>query len=290
MLAAVPERPKIADAPLSVVLLARSGDAEAQAVAQDWLAWLAQRPGDAELLLIHDADEATPENSAPRDPRRRDIHQVAPPGIGPCLQTGIWLARHPLLLTAPCDRQYRPADLQRLFDQIDQVDLVAGCRVHRPPPAWLRALGFVRWLLTIVLLGYGPEPRASWLGWGGFGRRWRARHILGVKVQDAECPVRLYRTEVLRRFPIQARGSFAHVEVLAKANHLGCLMAEIPMPWTPPANLQPDATWAADYKTVKRRPDFGPPLLPTGTPANDLLASDHGSKPGNLSAPSKLGG
>ncbi|MCI0684766.1 MAG: hypothetical protein L0Y71_21930 [Gemmataceae bacterium] len=258
MLAAVPERPKIADAPLSVVLLAPAAG-DRQAVVRDWLAWLEQRAGDAELLLILDGGRGDEIQS---HPRLRIVHHVEPPGIGPSLQTAVWLVRFPLMLTAPCDRQFRPADVQGLFALIDQVDFVAGCRVAAPPPAWLHVLGLVKRIVTRIVLGYADEPRVSWLGWRGFWRRFRARHIFGVKLQDSGCPLRLYRSEALRQFPIQSRGTFAWVEVAAKANDLGCWMAEAAIPWTPPNEppIEPDDPhWRADARLVRRAPDFGSP-------------------------------
>jgi hypothetical protein len=167
------------------------------------------------------------------------------------------MARFPLALTAPADRQFQPADAKALFEAIDKVDLVAGCRVAAPPPSWLRVLGFMKRIATRILLGCADEPRLSWLGWQGFWRRLHTYHIFGVKLQDSECPLRLYRTEVLRRFPIQARGSFAMVEVVAKANDLGCWMAEAPVPWNRPPNEAVDPHWNADARLVRRSPDFG---------------------------------
>jgi hypothetical protein len=252
---AVAERPKIADAGLSVILLApATGDLDP--VVRDWLTWLEQRPGDSEILLVLDGCvlEASLSHS-----RLRVVHQVAPAGIGPSLQSAIWLARFPLALTAPADRQFQPADVQPFFAAIDQVDLVAGSRVADRPPWWLRVLGFLKRMATRILLGYADEPRVSWLGWQGFWRRLHTRHIFGVKLQDSECPLRLYRTEVLRRFPIQARGSFAVVEAAAKANDLGCWMSETPVPWNRPANEAPDPHWKADARLVRRSPDFGNP-------------------------------
>ena len=278
MLAAVPERPKIADAPLSVVLLARPGVEDLHTIVRAWLAWLGQRPGDTELLVVFDDANAETSALAIDDARLRIIHHVAPPGVGPSLQTAIWFARYPLLLTATGDRQFQPDDAQRLFVLIDQVDLVTGCRVAGPPPRWLRALGLVKRILTRIFLGYASERRASWLGWRGIGRRCFVRFFFGVQLHDVECPLRLYRTEMLRRFPIQARGSFAQVEILAKANHLGCWMAEAPVPWSPPAHAEPDPLWKADGKMVRRNPDFGSPAvtenaaLPAGVGSRDLIA------------------
>ena len=256
MLSAVLERPKIADAALSVVLFAPVGGTDLEAVVRTWLAWLDQRPGAAELLLILDGAGAERELHLD-DPRLRIIHHVAPSGLGACLQTAIWLARHPLLLTSFADRQFQPADAERLFQHIDQVDIVSGSRVPGLPPLWLRGLGVVKRVLTRVLLGYAGEPRAAWLGWPGWWRRFWIRIIFGLKMRDTQSMFRLCRAEAMQRFPIQARGSFALVEVLAKANHLVGLLAEAPVPWTPPILEEPDAFWSADAATVRRDPDFG---------------------------------
>lgn len=251
----MPELPKIADAPLSVVLLAADVGDELGAVVQNWLDWLGQRPGESEVLVVVPDAEATNQRALHSDPRLRIIRHVAPPGNGACLQSAVALARHPQLLTATADRQFQPGDASKLLEQIDQVHLVCGCRVAAPP-YWLRALGLVKRVLTRILLGYADEPRASWLGWRGLWQRCRIRVVFGVKLNDAECSFRLYRTEVLRRFPIQSQGNFAQVEVVAKANHLGCWMAEVPVSWLPRMRNDPDAQWAIDFKTVRRRPEF----------------------------------
>lgn len=276
MHAAVAERPKVADAPLSVVLLAPIGGQDVDAVVRSWLEWLNQRASEAEVLLVLDS---SPNFNPPIDDARlRIVHHVAPAGFGACLQTAVWLVRHPLMLTATADHQFQPLDAKRLFEHIDQTDLVSGFRVPGPPPLWLRILGIAKRLLTRFLLGYVDAPRAAWLGWAGLGRRIWLRLIFGVKLHDALCVLRLYRTEVLRRFPIQSRGTFALVEVLAKANHLGCWMADAPAPWTPSAADEPDPYWKSDEETLLKRPDFGDPVLPrsselrAGVGASDLIA------------------
>jgi len=121
----------------------------------------------------------------------------------------------------PADKQFQPADLKRLLGEINQVDFVTGYRVHRPVPGWLSALDFCWHWLARLLFGYETERRDAWLGWSGWGRRWLARWIFGLRVNDAECVFRLARREVFRRIPIQSRSALAHFEVLAKANHLG---------------------------------------------------------------------
>ena len=53
-----------------------------------------------------------------------------------------------------------------------------------------------------------------------------ARILFGLRYHDVACPFRLFRRDILARIPIQSDGPFAHVELLAKANFLGCLMGE----------------------------------------------------------------
>src|SRR5262245_32546376 len=266
----MPELPKIADAPLSVVLLAPKEGDERDAAVQAWLEWLGQRPGDAELLVVLPDAESAGQDAAASDSRLRIIHHVVPSGSGACLQTAVALTRYPLLLFATADRQFRPADAALLLAQIDQVHIVCGCRVAAPPPFWLRALGLVKRLLTRILLGYAEQPRAAWLGWPGLWQRWRIRLVFGVKLHDAACVFRLYRADVLRRFPVQSQGDFAHVEAIAKANHLGCWMAEVPVSWSPPPRKNADPHWATDVKTIRRRPEF----VTSGSRREESAAAD----------------
>ena len=58
--------------------------------------------------------------------------------------------------------------------------------------------GFIR-----VLFGLSLPPRLCWLGVSGWGRRWLARWLFGVRVQDPECAFRLFRRSIFRRIPIQ---------------------------------------------------------------------------------------
>jgi hypothetical protein len=250
-----PQRPPIAAAALSVVLLARPGFADVHSVVQDWAAWLDEHHPDYELIVVGDV----PLEGMSR-PKLRLVHHLGAPGMGPSLQTGIWLARQPLLFYTVCDRQFQPADLQRLLEAIDKVDLVAGYRVHGRVPSWLRGLNLLKRLGQGVLLGYMGEARDQWLGWSSLWGRFVIRRLFGLQMRDPQSPFALFRREIFRRIPIQSRGNMAAVEILAKANHLGCWIAEVPVAWTP--DHSPDEHFWADLKALFRRPDFGPALLP----------------------------
>src|ERR1019366_6536022 len=91
----------------------------------------------------------------------------------------------------------------------------------------------------------------------GWGRRWVARWFFGLRVNDPECPFQLARREIFQHIPLQSQGSFAQIEMLAKANHLTCLIAEEPLTWTPPTQLVREAmSFSDDMWRVFRHPKF----------------------------------
>jgi glycosyltransferase involved in cell wall biosynthesis len=239
-----PERPPISQSPLSVVLLAFNAAPDLEEVVTAWDTYLADMSRRYEILLVNDGstDDTGPraDQLAAQKPHLRVLHDERHSGVGAALRTGIREASHPLVLTVPCDKQFQPPDLYRIFEAIDQVDLVVGYRVGLPVPLVPRIWDFMRLLLARVFLGAPLEPRSSWPGWAGWRRRWLARWLFGVRVQDPECLLRLYRRTIFERLPLQSDSSVAQLEILAKANHLECIMAEVPVSWLPPRNLPPD--------------------------------------------------
>jgi hypothetical protein len=153
-----------------------------------------------------------------------------------------------------------------LLDAIDRVDLVTGCRAGRAPWWWRGLAALLRGVIR-VLFGLTLPPRLCWLGASGWGRRWLARWVFGVRVQDPECAFRLFRRSVFRRLPIQTDGDFAQVEILAKANFLGHLLDEVQVSHRPAgagdrlAAGPPQHLWR-DVRRLFTAADFGPVTLP----------------------------
>jgi len=262
----------IAGASISVVLTASSICPAAAEVVSAWREYLASLNREFQILI------AGPESSvnllALREAGLQDdshcqiLTYADPEGDGPALRTALAAARHPLIVTAPCDKQYQPKELERFLGIINEVHLASGYRVYQPVSAWLAWVDLGKRILSRILLGYWPPPRECWLGARGWGRRAVARWIFGLRLQDVECRFRLFRREILDQFPIQSRGDFTQIEVLAKANHLGCVMAEIPVSWAPPPQIPRDATFAADAKLVFHDAVFRDP---TAKPAEEKV-------------------
>ncbi len=263
------ERAPIRQAPISVVLTAYQNALEVHEVVAAWQTHLESLERTCEIIVVDDGSSddtrAQVEALCPRFPNLRLSYLEPHGGIGNALQIGISAAQHPLLVTAPCDKQFFPPDLTRALDAIDQVDLVAGYRVGKPLPLWLRVWDGIRSVLGRILLGATPDKRDCWLGWRHWRTRCAARWIFGVRVHDPECPFRLYRREVFRRIPIQCQSSAAHIEILAKANHLECIMAEVPVSWEPSKSVALDTVESRYWKELRRlfrRPEFGPAQTP----------------------------
>jgi dolichol-phosphate mannosyltransferase len=251
-----PERPPIAAAPISVVLPLYNAEAYLEQAASDWTAHLDGLSRDYELLLVDDGStDATAERAdaqAGRHARVRVLRHPAREGIGAVLRTGLAAATHPLLACTDFGDPYSVAALDRLLEVIDHVDLVSGYRAWEPP-----ALGRpLRWLIRTVF-GIEAAPRDF------FGRlAWRLpnRALFAVRLTDVTCGFRLYRRTMFERLRIQSNGPFAQVEVLAKANFLGCMMTEVPVHYRPRGPLDSGAELRqilAEARRVFSDPDFG---------------------------------
>ena len=132
--------------------------------------------------------------------------------------------------------------------QIDKVDVVSGYRVWQ-----------------------SSRPRRPLRR---FAYRTLLRLLFGLRLIDVDCPFKLFRRSVFARIPIQSNGPFAHAEILAKANFLGCIMTEVPVRYEPGnrgAGTHPfPATWRREAFRVFFHPDFGPPFLPEEAPPPQL--------------------
>src|SRR5262249_52946058 len=145
------------------------------------------------------------------------------------------------LFYTTCDEQYQPADLGPMLQQIDQVDVVGGYRR--------------------MSSGRNPRGKREW----AFGKLIRV--LFAVRMRDLGCFYLLGRRSIFRRIPIQSDTSFAHVEILAKANFLGCLMTEVPVSYRfqPPRTPTMPEQRLRDLIRVFSHPDFGPPCIPDET-------------------------
>ena len=201
------------------------------------------------------------------------LRHDAPRGVGAALRTALGAAKAPLFFYTLCDPRYRPDDLPRLFQTIDPVHLVSGYRAGRPAPLTWRVLGAIVRVFCRVVFSAAPPPLPGWLGFKGHAARLLARVLFGVRNRDVLCPYRLMRRDIFGRIPLQSDGPFVHVEILAKANFIGCILAEdVPLgdpgrPVKAEARDGPGDHFWKDCRRLLDRPDFGPAVLPAATEA-----------------------
>ena len=256
------QRPAIATLPISVVLFAQALSTDTPDSLGAWRRYLDMLGRAYEILLIQetrpevslDVTDELPEAAKPT----RTFPYDRSRGFRDALNEAIRSARHPLVAFCPADKQYQPSELECMLKVIDKVDLVVGYRAGGQAPPWRVALDTLLALVGRLVIGVPLGPRTCWLGAEGWGRRWLARWIFGVRVVDPECPFRLARREIFQHLPIQSGGPFVQVEMLAKANHLSHYLAEEPVTWTPPEMpTSGPITFGQDARLVFGAPDFG---------------------------------
>ncbi len=289
----VPTLPPIADAPLSVVLLLTHEQARVEELVAEWVTFLNGLDREYEILLVDDATPEPTASAAARLPERftrlRLIRHPAPQGEGATLRSALVEARHPLLFYARCDPRYQPADLKKLLRSIDQVHLVGGYRAGRPVPWAWQVFGYFHRGLYRLLFSYSPPPLPGWLGWKRHLGSALARLAFGVRYRDAGCPFLLARREIFARIPLQSDSRFVHVEILAKANFLGCLLGEeVPLAYAhrqvaPEESTSPLGEILIAAKRLFQHPDFGPLVLAA---AHNLTLVESAPAPDSEAIPS----
>jgi glycosyltransferase involved in cell wall biosynthesis len=261
-----------------VLLPVHNQAAGLESITENWLRALSRLERQVEFVVINDASTddsaAIAGKLAGRHPEMRVLKHDQRQGYGAALRAGVAAASQPLVFYTACDYPYPPADLAKLLEVIDGADVVSGCRTD-PVPGWLRRLGSAYRLFARVVFGVEPEPRPGWRGWPAWREALWLRLAFGLRLWDPMSAYKLFRRSVLERIPIQSNGEFVHAELLAKANFMGCLMAEVPIGRLP-GNFKgiaeppaPGTEVGREARTVFRRPVFAVPKPPE-PPENEM--------------------
>ncbi|OAI38937.1 hypothetical protein AYO40_01490 [Planctomycetaceae bacterium SCGC AG-212-D15] len=252
------KRAPIASAPLSIILTV-AGATGWEDTLGDWVGYLNGLDREYELLLVSERPDVTVDAAAGRYTRAKAMPAPDHPGFGAALARGIAAAQMPLLFYGRCEPAYKPPEIQKLLKHIDPRDLVVG---RRSLPAGV------------------PPPR------GRLTQRLLARLLFGIRLADVGCPFLLARRHIFARIPIQSHGLFAHAEVIAKANFLGCLMMDTPIAYQPASPPPRDPTLKEVWPDLRRvffHPDFGPAdvrlvLTDGGVPAKSEVKIPDGER------------
>jgi dolichol-phosphate mannosyltransferase len=157
-----------------------------------------------EVLVVDDgstdATAAIVAEEAAVRPHVRLLRHEGNRGYGAALRTGFEAARFERVAFTDADCQFHLDDLSRLLPLTDRVPVAVGYREDRKDP-WRR-----RFLS------------------GGFNLM--ARTLMGTRVRDCDCALKVFRREALARLLPETDGFFVNAEMLARARQLGYEVAE----------------------------------------------------------------
>ena len=166
-----------------------------------------------EIIVVDDgsADDTAAEvfRILPHAPHTRVVWHDANRGYGAALRTGFEAARFNLIAFTDADCQFDLTDLARLVPLAAEVPVVAGYRAARKDP---RRRRFLSW-------GYNVLARA----------------LLGTRVRDVDCALKVFRRDALAGLLPESRGFFVNTEMLTRARQLGLEVAEVPVAHRPRA-------------------------------------------------------
>lgn len=262
------------------LVLTVAGDAPHGALLSSWRTALQQLEVPYEIIVVSTCEQQTVRRMLPNLPEIRWEYLELPTGVGGCLRAALPLVRHPFLLHLTLDYPYSPAELKPMWERIhlrDEYlnkppDLVNGCRNGRPAPLPWRLLIRSWQLFWRIFSGFPRRDLAPWYGPRAEWLRWLARWVYGIPLHDPFSGCKLYRTEFLRRFPIQSGGPFVHVEIAAKATFLTSIVDEVVLRPQPAAVTVPSlAALRSDCWRCLTDPQFT--MSPTTPPASTAPAN-----------------
>ena len=165
---------------------------------------LAKLAVDYEVLVVDDGSSdgtADAVRKAVRGrPRVRLLQHDTNRGYGAALRTGFEAARFDRVAFTDADCQFHLSDLACLLPLTEDHPVAVGYRQQRQDSRWR----------CFISRSYNALVRL----------------LLGTRVRDIYCALKVFRRDMLARLLPQARGFFVNTEMLARARQYGCRVAE----------------------------------------------------------------
>lgn len=168
---------------------------------------LAAIAADYEILIVddgsRDATAALVADECQKRPHVRLLRHEHNRGYGAALRTGFEAARFERVAFTDADCQFELTDLAELVPLTDTYPLAVGYRAARQD-SWRRV--FVSRSYNLLV-----------------------RTLLGTRVRDCDCALKVFRKEVLAELLPETNGFFVNTEMLTKARQLGHELVEVPV-------------------------------------------------------------
>lgn len=175
---------------------------------------LASITPDHEIVIVDDAStDATgtiADELARADPRIRVVHNPRNLRLGGTLRAGYAVASKELVLYTDADLPFDLHEAVRAVRLLEyqEADVLAAYRFDRTGEGSLRAFYAWAWNATV---------------------RW----AFGLHVKDVNFAFKLFRRELLDRFPLKSEGSFIDAEFLVRCRNAGAVIVQIGVDYFP---------------------------------------------------------
>lgn len=190
---------------LSLVIPAYNEEAVITAAVAEADAALARAFTEYEVLVVDDGSRdgtfAAASAAAAGRPNVRVLRHEGNRGYGAALRTGFEAARFDRVAFTDADCQFDLADLARMAPLADDAPIVAGWRIDRKDP----------WRRRFYSRGYNRIVRT----------------LLGTRVRDCDCALKVFRRDAVAKLLPESRGFFVNTEMLTRARLLGMSIAEV---------------------------------------------------------------
>jgi glycosyltransferase involved in cell wall biosynthesis len=158
-----------------------------------------------EIVVVDDGSRDRTGQIADRlaaaNPNIKVVHHPINRGYGAAVISGIRACTQPWAVLCDGDGQFEASDIARLAAKVPDYDVVVGRRTHRADPLMRRVNGKA-WTLLMRLL-------------------------LGIRIRDIDCGLKIFRRDLLEGLDLQAKGAMISAELMAQLVGRGANICEI---------------------------------------------------------------
>jgi glycosyltransferase involved in cell wall biosynthesis len=158
-----------------------------------------------EIVVVDDGSRDRTGEIADRlaaaNPRLKVVHHPINRGYGAAVISGIRACTEPWVVLCDGDGQFEASDIARLAAKVPEYDVVVGHRTHRADPL-MRRINGKAWTVLMRLL-------------------------LGIRIGDIDCGLKLFRRDLLEGIDLQAKGAMISAELMAQLAGRGARICEV---------------------------------------------------------------